>query len=149
MTNRLNSWNALDPNSTHLLSNLCEPEPTVEQEATQTQEMVQSTNESIVIKNSCDIKVVTADTKVAISLQAALQVAIAVVIRISILDGEEADRITQELLQSSQIRQTTRQSVVIDGSRNVTVTATDTDVAASIQLLLQILVALLVSVEIL
>ncbi|MED1204692.1 spore coat protein [Heyndrickxia acidicola] len=149
MTNRINSWNALDPSSTHPMQAFCQEQPTVEQAAEQKQEMVQSTNESITIKNSCDIRVVSTDTKVAVSLQAALQVAIALVIRISILDGDEADRVTQELLQSSQISQSTRKSVVIDNSRNVTVTATDTDVAVSIQLLLQILVALLISLEIL
>ncbi|MEC2788754.1 spore coat protein, partial [Bacillus thuringiensis] len=91
----------------------------------------------------------TTDTKAALSIQAALQAAIVVVVSISIADSEKADKITQELFQKSSIKQINRQKTFIKNSRNVTVTTTDTDIAVNIQILLQILLALLVKLNIL
>lgn len=121
----------------------------VGQSAAQLAEIDQSSHEIIVIRDSCDITVETTDTQVAASLQAALQVAIAVVINITIADSSRAERVTQELLEKAQIRQSNRQKVVIVNSRSVDVTTTDTDVAISLQLLLQILVALVAQLDIL
>lgn len=84
----------------------------------------------------------------AASLQAALQLAIALVVNISIADGELAEQITQDLLQLSRVRQVNRQSVVIKNCRKVEVSMTDTDVAVSIQLMLQLLSALLILLEV-
>src|SRR5699024_4683396 len=80
----------------------------------------------------------TTDTKVAASLQGALQVAIAVVVNITIADSSRAEKVTQELLEMSQFRQTNRQRLEIINSRTVDVTTTDTDVAISLQVMLQI-----------
>ena len=117
--------------------------------AEQIAEIDQSSNELIVIRDSCDIKVVTTDTQVAVSLQAALQVAIAIVVNITIADSNRAEIVTQELLEKAQIRQSNRQKLIIVNSRSVEVTTTDTDVAISLQLLLQILVALVAQLDIL
>ena len=83
------------------------------------------------------------------SYQAALQAAIVVIISISIADSEKADRVAQELFQKSSIKQINKQETVIRNSRNVTVTTTDTDIAVNVQILLQILLALLVKLNIL
>ena len=45
----------------------------------------------------------------ALSIQAALQATIVVVVSISIADSEKADKITQELFQKSAIKQINRQ----------------------------------------
>ncbi|MEC2457352.1 spore coat protein [Bacillus cereus] len=119
------------------------------EEAIQTDEIDQVSEESIKIVDSADVEVTTTDTKAALSIQAALQAAIVVVVSISIADSEKADKITQELFQKSSIKQINRQKTFIKNSRNVTVTTTDTDIAVNIQILLQILLALLVKLNIL
>ncbi|KAA6465700.1 spore coat protein [Bacillus cereus] len=119
------------------------------EEAIQTDEINQVSEEYIEIVDSADVQVTTTDTKAALSIQAALQAAIVVVVSISIADSEKADKITQELFQKSSIKQINRQKTFIKNSRNVTVTTTDTDIAVNIQILLQILLALLVKLNIL
>ncbi|MGR5965731.1 spore coat protein [Bacillus cereus] len=109
----------------------------------------QISEESITIVDSADVEVTTTDTKAALSIQAALQAAIVVIISISIADSEKADRVAQELFQKSSIKQINKQETVIRNSRNVTVTTTDTDIAVNVQILLQILLALLVKLNIL
>ncbi|HDR8032282.1 TPA: spore coat protein, partial [Bacillus cereus] len=118
------------------------------EEAIQTDEIDQVSEEYIEIVDSADVQVTTTDTKAALSIQAALQAAIVVVVSISIADSEKADKITQELFQKSSIKQINRQKTFIKNSRNVTVTTTDTDIAVNIQILLQILLALLVKLNI-
>ncbi|MES5939062.1 MULTISPECIES: spore coat protein [unclassified Bacillus cereus group] len=119
------------------------------EEAIQADEIDQVSEEYIEIVDSADVQVTTTDTKAALSIQAALQAAIVVVVSISIADSEKADKITQELFQKSSIKQINRQKTLIKNSRNVTVTTTDTDIAVNIQILLQILLALLVKLNIL
>ncbi|TXR60935.1 spore coat protein [Bacillus sp. AY18-3] len=119
------------------------------EEAIQTDEIDQISEEYIEIVDSADVQVTTTDTKAALSIQAALQAAIVVVVSISIADSEKADKITQELFQKSSIKQINRQKTFIKNSRNVTVTTTDTDIAVNVQILLQILLALLVKLNIL
>ncbi|MES1050297.1 spore coat protein [Bacillus thuringiensis] len=119
------------------------------EEAIQTDEIDQVSEEYIEIVDSADVQVTTTDTKAALSIQAALQAAIVVVVSISIADSEKADKITKELFQKSSIKQINRQKTFIKNSRNVTVTTTDTDIAVNIQILLQILLALLVKLNIL
>ncbi|MBM7691515.1 spore coat protein X [Peribacillus deserti] len=138
-------WSALDPTRNHPMCN----EETVEQEAVQTKSEFQLSEELIFIKDSCDITVSTIDTKAAVSLQAALQAAIVVLINISIADAGRAEKVAQELLQSSQVKQISRQKTIIENSRNITVETLDTQVAVNIQILVQLLVALLVRIDIL
>ncbi|MDK7443982.1 spore coat protein [Bacillus paranthracis] len=119
------------------------------EEAIQTDKIDQISEEYIEIVDSADVQVTTTDTKAALSIQAALQAAIVVVVSISIADSEKADRVAQELFQKSSIKQINKQETVIRNSRNVTVTTTDTDIAVNVQILLQILLALLVKLNIL
>ena len=65
------------------------------EEAIQTDEIDQISEEYIEIVDSADVQVTTTDTKAALSIQAALQAAIVVVVSISIADSEKADKITQ------------------------------------------------------
>lgn len=119
------------------------------QDAALRSDIGQGSDELIIIRDSCNVKVSSTDTQIALSLQVALQVAIAIVINIAILDEVQADDITQRLLEKSSISQVNRQKVLIEGSQDVTVETTDTDVAISIQLLIQLLVAVVVQLDIL
>jgi spore coat protein X len=121
---------------------------TVEQDADQVNEMEQISSETIIIRDSSKIDVSTTDTQIAVSLQVALQVAIALVINLTIADNNRAEQVTQQLLQQSDMKQINKQKLVIENSTEVSVATTDTDVAVSLQLLLQILVALIVSIDI-
>jgi len=135
-------WSALDKHWKHPLSDDT-------QDATQFADTIQKSIEEIIIVDSADVEVVTTDTKIAVHLQAAIQAAIALIIKVSIADSSTADKLTQELLQASHIKQVNLQHTRIENSRGVRVTTTDTDIAANIQLLLQVLLALVVSLDIL
>lgn len=147
--NNNNNWNALDQSSEHPVEPCGNSNNDDLNEADQISEIDQSSNEVIIIRDSCDVTVETTDTQIAASLQAALQVAIAVVVNITIADNSRAEKVTQELLEMSQIRQSNRQRLEIINSRTIDVTTTDTDVAISLQLMLQILVSLFAQLDIL
>lgn len=140
------TWSALgsDPHP------LCPPkEENDTQGAEQVNKTLQLSEEYILIKDSCDVTVNTTDTKAAVSLQASLQAIIAIIISISIADSQKAEKVTQDLLQTAKIKQVTYQKTIIENSKNVDVTTTDTQVAVNIQLLLQLLLALIVRLDIL
>lgn len=118
------------------------------QEADQLIDSSQGSSEDIRIVHSCDVKVHTTDTQAAISLQAALQIALALVISISVGDSNRANKVTQELLQRIRVNQRNRQKLLIENSRDVSISTTDTDIAVNIQALLQVLVALVVKLDI-
>lgn len=143
--NRCNNrrWNALDPDSYPSSNN-----GTFVQDGSEVASIEQRSREIIVVRDSCDVTVTSTETQVAASLQAALQVAIALVVNISIADDAQAEKVTQELLQLSRIQQVNKQSVIIENSRDVDVRMTDTDIAVSIQLMLQLLLALLVQLDV-
>lgn len=143
----MSNWSALDSGSRHPIS--CNDDETVNQEATQVSRTLQRSEEVIIIKDSLGVDVKTTDTQASVNLQVALQLAIALVISITIADSARAEQVTQDLLQRVQVRQVNKQRTVIENSRNVEVTTTDTDVAVNIQVLVQILVALVAKIDIL
>ncbi|WP_088102437.1 spore coat protein [Halalkalibacter urbisdiaboli] len=148
--NAESKWSALDTNSKHpLCGEVCEEGDDVVQNAEQLNKTLQLSEEYILIKDSCDVTVTTTDTKAAVNLQASLQVVIALVISIAVASSQEAEKITQELLQHSKVKQVNYQKTVIENSRNVDVSTTDTQIGVNIQILLQILLALLVHLDIL
>ncbi|APH05888.1 spore coat protein [Bacillus weihaiensis] len=155
-------WVALDPNSCHPTDcyttnnevagadvNFFNDDAQVSQSAAQVSETEQISSETIIVKDSCEISVSSTDTQVAVSLQVALQVAIALVINLTIADSNRAEQVTQQLIQQADMKQLNKQKLVIENSRKVSVTTTDTDVAISLQVLLQILIALVVNIDIL
>lgn len=145
------SWSALDSHSNHPLTGFCNDndETQIDQEAKQDNSQIQLSEELIYIKDSCNVKITSTDVKAALSLQAALQAAIAVIVSISIADADNAERITQELIQSSNVKQITRQKTIVENSRDIDVVTTDAQIALNIQLLLQLLLALIVEIDIL
>ncbi|ASS93531.1 spore coat protein [Peribacillus simplex] len=144
------SWSALDSASRHPLSGFCNDDDTrIDQEAKQDNNQLQLSEELIYIKDSCNVNITSTDVKAALSLQAALQAAIAVIVSISIADADNAEKITQELIQSSNVKQITRQKTIVENSRDIDITTTDAQIALNIQLLLQLLLALIVEIDIL
>ena len=139
-------WSALDPTTDHPL---CDTKTDDTQAGTQTSKTIQLNEEYIFIKDSCDVTVTTTDTKAAVNLQAGLQAAILILISISVGSSETAEDFTQELMQTAKVKQVTFQKTVIENSRKVEVTTTDTQIGANIQILLQLLIALAVKLEIL
>lgn len=142
--NRNQKWSALDPRTA---GNFSDPE--VNQSARQKSDTEQLSKESIYVIDSVDVEVTTTDTQAALTIQAALQAAIGVVLQLSIADSSKADQIAQELFQRATIKQKNVQKTFVKNSRNVRVTTTDTDLAVNVQLLLQVLLALLVRIDIL
>src|SRR5690554_1351286 len=126
--NNQSNWSALDDYDHPLCRKKHDDDM---QEAAQVNKTLQLSEEYIFIKDSCDVTVTTTDTKAAVSLQASLQVVIAIIISITIADSAKAEKITQELLQTAKVKQLTYQKTVIENSRNVEVTTTDTQVAVN------------------
>ncbi|MFZ3587685.1 spore coat protein [Bacillus sp. DJP31] len=122
---------------------------TVVQQADQFSYMEQESTEGIIIRDSVDVTVQTTDTQVAVSLQVAIQAAIALVISITIGDSDRSKAVAQEIMQKFVSEQENQQLTVIENSKNVTVTTTDTDVAVNIQALLQVLLTLVVRLDVL
>jgi spore coat protein X len=145
--NRQRGWDARDRSSNH--PRFFDQDEAISQEADQVSETWQSSDESIVVKDSHRVSVQTTDTQAAVNLQIALQAAIAAVISITIFDSDQAENVTQDLFQSIQVRQANRQRILIEDSENVCVTTTDTDVSVNIQVLLQVLLALVAKLDIL
>src|SRR5690625_6011303 len=88
-----NNWNALEEDSVHPVQP-CENSNNDDLNAAdQISDIDQSSNEVIIIRDSCDITEETTDTQVAASLQAALQVAISVVVNITIAEDRKSTRL--------------------------------------------------------
>lgn len=121
---------------------------TVSQEGGEFSFMEQESAELIWVKESCNIEISTTDTQVGVSLQAGLQLAIALVLRITIGDSDQSDEISQELIQQFDMTQSNRQKIYIYNTKDARVTTTDTDLAINIQVLLQLLIALIVIIDI-
>jgi spore coat protein X len=121
----------------------------VVQDADQFAGISQESNELIFIKDSCNICVQTTDTQAAVSLQVGLQLAIALVIRITIGDSDKGQNVVQDLLQHFDSEQSNKQKIIIENSKDINVITTDTDVAVNIQALLQVLVTLVAKLDIL
>ena len=120
----------------------------VTQEADQIVTTTQQSFEWIVIKDSEDVEVHTTDTQVALSLQAAIQVAIAIVISITVGDNDTGKAVVQDLKQFFKSTQRNTQKTIIKGSKCVKVETTDTQVALNLQILIQILVAIVAKLDI-
>jgi spore coat protein X len=122
---------------------------TVLQDGDQFMETKQQSYEWIIIKDSEGVDVQTTDTQAAVSLQLGLQAAIAAVISITIGDTDRGNSVVQDIKQVMKNKQRNTQKTIIEHSKHVKVTTTDTDVAVNIQALLQILIAVVVKLDVL
>ncbi|MEK3977607.1 spore coat protein [Psychrobacillus sp. FSL K6-2836] len=138
-------WRALDHCDTSCNNNNSD----VLQDGEQVVSTKQQSFERIIVKDSECIEVRSTDTQAAISLQLGIQAAIAAVISVTIGDSEQGRAVTQDLNQFIKTKQRNVQTTIIEGSKNITVVTTDTDLAVNIQALLQILVAIVAKLDIL
>lgn len=141
---KVKEWRALD----HCDEN-SQNDSTAPQEGEQSVSNVQESYEWIIIKDSEDINVTTTDIQAAVTLQLGIQVAIAIVLNLSIGDSSRSEKVIQDLKQVVNTRQSNRQKTIVEKSRQVNITTMDTDVAINIQLLLQVLVAIVVRLGVL
>lgn len=125
------------------------PEEDVLQAADQFSQIDQESDELIFIKNSYNCCVESTDTQAAVSLQVGLQLAIALVLRITIFDSNKGAAVSEELLQAFTSQQSNTQKVIIENSKDVKVTTTDTDLSVNIQALFQVLVTLVATLDVL
>ena len=125
------------------------PEADVLQAADQFSQIDQESDELIFIKNSYNCCVKSTDTQAAVSLQVGLQLAIALVLRITIFDSNKGAAVSEELLQAFTSQQSNTQKIIIENSKDVKVTTTDTDLSVNIQALLQVLLALVATLDVL
>ena len=109
----------------------------------------QQSYEWIIVKDSEGIEIQTTDTQAAISLQLGIQAAIAAVISVTIGDSDQGKAVAQDIKQFIKTKQRNVQKTIIEGSKNISVTTTDTDLAVNIQAMLQILVAIVAKLDIL
>ena len=119
-----------------------EIEVEVEQEAKQISKETQKIEELVVVRDSCDVTVVITDKQFALSIQAALQAAIVVILQIHFGCTDKATDISQELFQLSKIKQITKQKFFVSHSKNVYIESTDQQAAANVQILVQLLLAI-------
>ncbi|WP_144647167.1 spore coat protein [Priestia megaterium] len=105
----------------------------------------QDSDELIWIKDSCDVTVTTADTQTAAQTQILLQSAIATITAI-LTDNVSGQVIVQELLAVANLDQVNKQKILVINSKDVVITATDTDTAANTQLATQTLVSTLTAI---
>jgi len=121
----------------------------VTQEAGQFSFVDQESDELIFIKDSCNVKVHSTDTQAAVSLQVGLQLAIAIVVRITIGDSPTGQSVVQDLMQVFDSEQTNKQKVIVENSKDICIITTDTDLSVNIQALLQVLVSLVANLDVL
>ncbi|MEK3808847.1 MULTISPECIES: spore coat protein [unclassified Metabacillus] len=122
----------------------------VSERARQSVRAGQRSSERISIVDSTDVNVLTIDVQAAIALQAAIQAAIVLIVRLSFADDiERADQFSEELFQFASIDQVNEQEILIKDSHNVNVGALDLDLVITIQLLIQVLAALALTLDIL
>lgn len=139
-------WRALDHCDKE---DKCNDGATVLQDGDQFMKTEQQSFEWIIIKDSEGVDVQTTDTQAAVSLQLGLQAAIAAVISITIGDTDRGNSVVQDIKQVMKNKQRNSQKTIIEGSKHVKVTTTDTDIAVNIQALLQILIAVVVKLDVL
>jgi spore coat protein X len=136
-------WRALDHCGCNKKDNAI-----VSQEADQVNVSKQQSHEWIIIKDSECVEVHTTDTQVALSLQAAIQAAIAVVISVTVGDSDQGNAVVQDIKQLFKSTQRNTQKTVIHGSKHIHVKTTDTQAAVNIQALLQVLLAIVAKLEV-
>lgn len=139
-----NKWRALDH-----CHNTRNNNADVQQNGEQSVSNKQQSYEWIIVRDSEGVDIQTTDTQAALSLQLGIQAAIAAVISVTIGDTDQGKAVAQDMKQYIKTKQRNVQKTIVEGSRNITVTTTDTDLAVNIQALLQILITLVAKLDIL
>ncbi|MCY9017526.1 spore coat protein [Priestia megaterium] len=117
----------------------------IDQDADAVSSIKQGSFEWIVVKDSEGVTVNTVDTQVAANVQAAVQTAIGI-ITATLVGNVQGQVIAQELNAILKTDQRNTQKTVIEGSKNIRVTTTDTDIAANVQTAVQTLTAVITAI---
>ncbi|MFV9832069.1 spore coat protein CotX [Bacillus stercoris] len=167
MESRPYSWVALDPDCDHPLDEKDKKEERkchcdvccngngffgngngsnafIDQDLVQANLNKQVSDETIIIRDSCDINVSSTDVQAVTSVVTALNAAVLTVALTSIADGVIAELVAQDLLQLAANKQVNRQKLLIECSRGVNVTTVDADAAVLISTATNVLIAVLV-----
>ncbi|AUZ38115.1 MULTISPECIES: spore coat protein CotX [Bacillus] len=164
MESRPYSWVALDPDCDHPLEHkekekeerkcncdICcnnngfgNDNAFIDQDLAQANLNKQVSDETIIIRDSCDINVSSTDVQAVTSVVTALNAAVVTATLTSIADGVIAELVAQDLLQLTANKQVNRQKLLIECSRGVNVTTVDADIATLISTATNTLVAILV-----
>ncbi|ARW06245.1 MULTISPECIES: spore coat protein CotX [Bacillus] len=163
MESRPYSWVALDPDCDHPLDDKEEKKDRkcncdiccngngfgdnnafIDQDLAQANLNKQVSDETIIIRDSCDINVSSTDVQAVTSVVTALNAAVVTATLTSIADGVIAELVAQDLLQLTANKQVNRQKLLIECSRGVNVTTVDADIAALVSTATNTLVAILV-----
>ncbi|UTL73857.1 spore coat protein CotX [Bacillus halotolerans] len=164
MESRPYSWVALDPDCDHPLDHkekekedrkcncdICcngngfgNDNAFINQDLAQANVNKQVSDETIIIRDSCDINVTSTDVQAVASVVTALNAAVLTVGLTSIADGVIAELVAQDLLQLTANKQVNRQKLLIECSRGVNVTTVDADIAVLISTATNVLIATLI-----
>ncbi|MGG3573272.1 spore coat protein [Bacillus gobiensis] len=112
-------------------------------------ELTSDAEETIYIVGSEVITINSTNNKIALSLQAAVQAIIALVIQLTIADSDKADSIRNQISSNMKWLNRKMKVIYIENSSNVTVTVSSVDIAVTLQFMLQILLSILATVDIL
>ncbi|MED4403235.1 spore coat protein [Metabacillus fastidiosus] len=111
------------------------------QDGVNVSEIDQLNKELIFIKDSCDIKVDSEQSNFAATIQVGVNLIVYVLsIFISV---DDAELVTQELLNAAKTSQTNKQKVVIINCKNIHVKAEDSNTAFTLQVIANIFIAIL------
>ncbi|MEC1755076.1 spore coat protein CotX [Bacillus mojavensis] len=164
MESRPYSWVALDPDCDHPLDEKDKKEERkcncdiccngngafgndnafIDQDLAQANLNKQVSDETIIIRDSCDINVTSTDVQAVTSVVTAINAAVVTATLTSIADGVIAELVAQDLLQLTANKQVNRQKLLIECSRGVNVSTVDVDIAALVSTATNTLIAILV-----
>ncbi|GLV14281.1 hypothetical protein Heshes_19650 [Alicyclobacillus hesperidum] len=102
----------------------------------------------IIVKDSANVEINSHDLQAALSLQAALELALAIVLSVSVADGNAASQVTEDLLARICTAQRIRRVIRVDNAYAVRVQVVATELAVQLQLLLQVLAAIVAKLEV-
>ncbi|AZV48207.1 MULTISPECIES: spore coat protein CotX [Bacillus] len=165
MESRPYSWVALDPDCDHPLDekekdkkeerkchcDVCcngngfgDDNAFINQDLAQANLNKQVSDETIIIRDSCDINVTSTDVQAVTSVVTAINAAVVTATLTSIADGVIAELVAQDLLQLTANKQVNRQKLLIECSRGVNVSTVDVDIATLVSTATNTLIAILV-----
>ncbi|GMA57463.1 spore coat protein X [Alicyclobacillus sacchari] len=102
----------------------------------------------IIVKDSENVEIASHDLQAALSLQAALELALAIVLSVSVADGNAASQVRDDLLARICTAQRIRRVIRVDNAYAVRVQVVATELAVQLQLLLQVLAAIVAKLEV-
>ncbi|WP_206919611.1 spore coat protein [Alicyclobacillus suci] len=101
----------------------------------------------VIVRDSCDVEIVNQDLTAALNLQLTLQLALATILSLTV--GENtANSIVEDIVSQLSDIQRTRKVIHVENSQSVRVQLSSTEISFNIQVLLQLLLAIIAQVEV-